>query len=174
MMSASDAVPPFQQGSEPELLYAVAFVKGHYRDGSPCFYTIYVRGEPEETYFLVSIDGQGRVFSSMNWSQFSRVERPMLWAWDENGIHPSEWVLYCEVVEAVSRNIQIPEHRDAYRRAAQGAAETIHLLGKLGRATRFLADTGGKVPKPFFTFQSGRDKSKPLSVEDLENRGRRR
>jgi hypothetical protein len=168
MTTMIDNAPPFQHGDAPQLLYAVAFVTGHNRKGSPCFYVIYASIEPEETYFLISIDEQGNLFFSINFRQFSRVERPMMWAWDENGIHPSNWILYCQVIKWPTQKILPSEHRAAYRRIVQDTAETIQLLGKRARAVAMMEQLGNKVPEPMFKFQRGNDAGEFLPLGELE------
>ena len=178
-------LPPFhlafEQGTQD--LYAVAFVMGQYAgpDGNgreDCFSVIYFR--PSSTphpFCLMSITAEGQTFNYTN-PRVKNVNHIIMWAWDENGVYPAEWILYCEKAEKIAAQIADPDARHSYQEVVRDTAETNEMFYR----RRFAREAGeaymekhGKTPAsitPLFRFQSGRQQSAltlTTAIRELED-----
>ncbi len=171
-------LPPFHFAYEPKAddLYAIAYVVGEYAGPKnlgeqPCFSVIYASpADTRQPFCLMSVDAQGHTYNLTN-PPASTVDQMILWAWDESGVHPAEWILYCEQVGKEIKQDVDPSVWDAYWKVVQNAAETIDLFyirRGVRRASEKVAIMHGREPKaltPLFRFRSGR--STDISVPDL-------
>ena len=171
-------LPPFRFAYEQktEDLYAVAYVIGEYAGASnlgeqPCFSVIYASPKDvRQPFCLMSVDAQGHIYNYTN-PPVSTVDQILMWAWDANGVHPAEWMLYCEQVGKATKQDVDPSVWDAYWTIVRNAAATVELFyvrQSARKAGEAVAAKYGKMPKttaPLFRFRSGR--STDINVPDL-------
>jgi hypothetical protein len=163
-------------------LYALAFVQGEYADPAStdmteCFSVIYLRPHRIRRRFcIMSINEEGHFFNRSN-PGVSNVDQMLLWAWDENQVHPAEWTLYCEQDEDAAEQITDPTVQRSYLVAMCSSAETIDLfymrrMAKL--ASKAIAEKR-KLPAsatlPLFRFKVGRQRNIRSLVDRLTRSG---